>query len=296
MSGKGWLTIGALSRATDIPAATLRTWERRYGVPKASRKPSGHRLYPQETVDLLLAARRVLARGHRAAEVFALPRRVLESWLNEPAPHPAPVRIANPEEELLRLASTMNGLGLMAVFREQWAALGPALFLDECAAPFLLRLSESKRAGALGARHEAFASALLGDLLRELRRAPELASSGPVLAAAALPGDHEEMALLMGSLIVSTQGWRVLYLGPGVAAEELAALAEETSLNALLVSIPSRAPQAYAFALILELRRKLPRRTKLWVLASGKAISAQGVRAFQAFGELASQAGDEAGM
>ena len=50
MSGKGWLTIGALSRATQIPPATLRTWERRYGVPKASRKPSGHRLYPLEAV------------------------------------------------------------------------------------------------------------------------------------------------------------------------------------------------------------------------------------------------------
>jgi hypothetical protein len=126
--------------------------------------------------------------------------------------------------------------------------------------------------------------------LRELRRAPEQTPAGPILAAAALPGDHEEMALLMGSLVASTEGWRVLYLGPGVAAVELAALAEEASLDAVLVSIPPRAPQAYAFALLLELRRKLPRRAQLWVLASGKTIPAQGVRVFETFGELASQA------
>lgn len=312
MIGKGWLTIGALSRATHIPPATLRTWERRYGVPKASRKPSGHRLYPLEVVDHLLAARRALARGHRAAEVLSLPRRALESWLSDPAPRaaerrasvpiaesvsaPPAARTANPDEELLRLASAMDGPGLTALFREQWASLGPARFLDECAAPFLLGLSEAKRAAALGARHEAFASALLGDLLRELRCTPEQVSSGPILASAALPGDREEMVLLMGSLIASTEGWRVLYLGPGVAAAELAALAEETSLNALLVSIPSRAPQAYAFALLLELRGKVPRRTQLWVLAPGKAISAQGVHAFQTFGELARQAGSAAGI
>jgi len=47
---RGWLTIGSLSRATGIPVETLRTWERRYQYPRPVRKPSGHRLYPLDSV------------------------------------------------------------------------------------------------------------------------------------------------------------------------------------------------------------------------------------------------------
>src|SRR5206468_10370316 len=55
------LTIGALSRATGIPPATLRTWERRYDFPRSSRKPSGHRLYSTEEVPNLLRIKSALA-------------------------------------------------------------------------------------------------------------------------------------------------------------------------------------------------------------------------------------------
>ncbi|MGH7681174.1 MAG: MerR family transcriptional regulator [Candidatus Eiseniibacteriota bacterium] len=303
MKTRGWLTIGALARAAQIPAATLRTWERRYGVPEATRKPSGHRLYPPEAVDHLLAVRRALALGHRAAEVLPLSRRALESWLSEAGPHAvlagaSPVQDPEDAAELLRLASSMNGLELVARLRERYAALGAARFLDGYAVPFLAGLSESRRAGAMGARHEMFATARLADLLRELWRTQDEAigeSARRTLAAAAFVGDHDEMALLMGSLTASTAGWRVLYLGPGVAPEELATLAEEAALDAALVAIPARAPQAYTFALPLDLRKKLPPRTQLWTLARGQAISAPGVLAFHTFEDLARQAGGVAG-
>jgi DNA-binding transcriptional MerR regulator len=68
----GSLTIGALSRATGIPTATLRTWERRYTVPRSVRKPSGHRLYSIEEVPHLLRVRAALALGHRPAELLPL--------------------------------------------------------------------------------------------------------------------------------------------------------------------------------------------------------------------------------
>ncbi len=313
MTSRGWLTIGALSRATQIPPATLRTWERRYGVPKASRKPSGHRLYPPDVVEHLLAARRALARGHRAAEVLTIPPRALESWLVEAAPRPgpkaasgaraaadvSPIHERDLPAELLLPASSMDGAGLAALLRERYHALGAARFLDDCAVPFLAALSDSRRAGTLGARHEMFASARLADLLRELWRAQEETAAEPArraLAAAAFMGDHEEMPLLMGSLVASTAGFRVLYIGPGVVPEELAALAEEELLDAVLVALPTRAPQAYAFALPLDLRKKLPPRTQLWTLARGQAISAPGVLAFHTFGELARQAGGAAAM
>ncbi len=75
------LSIGALSRATRIPAETLRTWERRYGFPVPERKPSGHRLYAAASVDHLRRIARLLALGHRAGDVVGLPVKQLDALL-----------------------------------------------------------------------------------------------------------------------------------------------------------------------------------------------------------------------
>ena len=45
------LSIGALARATGVPAETLRTWERRYGFPEPERTSTGHRRYTLETLE-----------------------------------------------------------------------------------------------------------------------------------------------------------------------------------------------------------------------------------------------------
>jgi DNA-binding transcriptional MerR regulator len=42
--------IGAVSRMTGIPMATLRIWERRYGFPHSARTAGGHRLYSERDV------------------------------------------------------------------------------------------------------------------------------------------------------------------------------------------------------------------------------------------------------
>ncbi|MCU0522262.1 MAG: MerR family transcriptional regulator, partial [Anaerolineae bacterium] len=46
--------IGVVARMTDIPAATLRVWERRYGFPDTARTEGGHRLYSDSDIQQLL--------------------------------------------------------------------------------------------------------------------------------------------------------------------------------------------------------------------------------------------------
>jgi DNA-binding transcriptional MerR regulator len=65
--------IGAVERLTDIPAATLRAWERRYGFPKASRTEGGHRLYSEQDVSALQWVKAKIDQGvqtRQAIEAF----------------------------------------------------------------------------------------------------------------------------------------------------------------------------------------------------------------------------------
>jgi PAS domain S-box-containing protein len=68
------LTLQAVSRRTGIPAATLRTWERRYGFLRPTRSASGYRLYGEQEIAQILQVKHLLGEGVRTSEAIATVR------------------------------------------------------------------------------------------------------------------------------------------------------------------------------------------------------------------------------
>jgi DNA-binding transcriptional MerR regulator len=65
-------SIGAASKALGVPAATLRTWQDRYGVVLPERSNGGHRLYSQEQLDQLRFVAQQVAGGLSPADAHRL--------------------------------------------------------------------------------------------------------------------------------------------------------------------------------------------------------------------------------
>jgi PAS domain S-box-containing protein len=65
------LTLKAVSERTGIPAATVRTWERRYSFLHPLRSSSGYRLYSKEDIARILEIKRLLEQGVRISEAMA---------------------------------------------------------------------------------------------------------------------------------------------------------------------------------------------------------------------------------
>jgi PAS domain S-box-containing protein len=59
------LTLKAVSQRTGIPAATLRTWEHRYGFMHPRRSPSGYRLYGEEEIARIEQVKSLVGQGVR---------------------------------------------------------------------------------------------------------------------------------------------------------------------------------------------------------------------------------------
>jgi DNA-binding transcriptional MerR regulator len=59
------LTLKAVSRRTGIPAATLRTWEHRYGFLRPRRSASGYRLYGEEEIARIEQVKYLMGQGVR---------------------------------------------------------------------------------------------------------------------------------------------------------------------------------------------------------------------------------------
>jgi methanogenic corrinoid protein MtbC1 len=66
------LPIGRVSEIVGVPAATIRSWERRYGLAVGTRSPHGHRRYSVLDVAALERVRDEVAGGRGTAEAAAL--------------------------------------------------------------------------------------------------------------------------------------------------------------------------------------------------------------------------------
>lgn len=71
-SGRPLFSIGAVARMLDVSAATIRTWETRYGNVVPQRSQGGQRLYSRDQVDQLRFVKDEVASGRRPAEAHRL--------------------------------------------------------------------------------------------------------------------------------------------------------------------------------------------------------------------------------
>jgi methanogenic corrinoid protein MtbC1 len=284
-TSEGLLSIGALSTATGIPIDTIRTWERRYGVPVPVRKPSGHRVYPLATVPHLRRAAQAIARGHRPAEVLPASEGALDALLESlPATGPAPGarKIADATsdidaacfEELLEAVRRFDADRLKRIIQSEWARRGPIDFLEQLAGPFLAAVGRGWAEGKLEVRHEHFASGVLGDFLRTVRQPLDDRATGPVAALATLPNELHGLGLQMAALVFALAGWRPLVLGVDTPISQIAALARDAPLAAVALScVQERGRNGTAS--VRALRRGLPRGIPLIVGGRGAPVRSQ---------------------
>lgn len=100
------LTIGDLADRTGVPAATLRSWEGRYGFPRPQRMAAGHRRYTQRDVTLVEEVLRQRAAG------LSLPAAIAQADAGDPAADPsvfAALRSRHPglQPQVLRKATLL---------------------------------------------------------------------------------------------------------------------------------------------------------------------------------------------
>jgi methanogenic corrinoid protein MtbC1 len=254
------LSIGALSRATGVPVNTLRTWERRYGVPSADRTDGGHRLYPPDTVEHLRLVVQALDAGHRPGQVLSVPPESLRSLL---VTAPVAARPEGPIDAWISATRALDGAALVRGFTEEAARLGLPAFLESRALPFLRRVGEEWSEGELRVFHEHFASARLDDFIAGWWRPLADTATGEPVVCATLPGDLHNLGLQMAAGLLAVAGYRVVFLGPDTPVEEIAAAADQVSARVVVVAVGTATPEPRRR--VVELRAALPDPVRLLV-------------------------------
>ena len=242
--------IGAVSRMTDIPASTLRMWERRYGFPQPARSQGGQRLYTEGQVSRLRWIKGQIDQGVRIGQVIcALDQAEAEGGLPGLAA-PGATRPAQPTdgrdthlEALQRqLLSHLMAPDLGKADRTFLRELSRYPVEDQIlqvVLPTLQEIGAAWERGEMTVSNEHLATQYLRHRLAmwAMTAPPPFVVPPTVLACA--PGELHEGGALILSALLRRRRWPVAYLGQSVPLDDLAAFVQDLRPLAVVLTATS---------------------------------------------------------
>ncbi len=251
--------IGSVARMTDIPAATLRIWERRYNFPETERTEGKHRLYSAKEIQRLRWVKAHLDEGMQVRQAIRA-LRAAEAGEGLVAARPAalsPVersvdvsegdQIVNVHIDALRknlldaLLSHETGKADQ-VFNEAFALHMPENLIVDLIGPTLRDIGVGWEKGEIDIATEHLATNYLRQhLLAWMRSGPPPYAVAPIVLACA-PDEWHEGSLLMFGALMRRRRWPIAYLGQSIPLAELAKFVQETKPAAVVLTAMTEAP------------------------------------------------------
>lgn len=238
------LTVAALARRLGVAPATLRTWDRRYGLGPTGHAAGAHRRYTPSDVRRLEAMRRLTLEGIAPGEAA---RAALEadSERAEGGPESAPPDGQDRVVPLHRTDAVVRGLTRAALaldartidrtVAEALERHGVLWTWDALVVPMLTAVGERWESSGNGVDVEHLTSESILSALRSVgAAAPQPRNARPVLLACA-PEELHTLPLAALSAALAERGIDARVLGARVPSEALAAAVRRGGASAVFV-------------------------------------------------------------
>jgi len=240
--------INFVAHRTGLSTHVIRVWERRYAAITPQRTDTNRRLYSDADVDRLKLLNQVKSQGQSIRLIAQLPNHELKQMLTQVDGD----RLAAAQE--LRSGEYRDSLdGLMADCKEAVLAMKeealartlmdatvrlPLLvLLDDLVGPLMTWIGDRWHDGSIRVAHEHMATAAIRSFLGRVKQIRRASEGAPCIVIATPAGQDHEIGALMAATMAANEGWRDLYLGPNLPAQEIALAAMESNAQAVAVSI-----------------------------------------------------------
>lgn len=247
-------TIKAAAQMTAVPPATLRAWERRYGIGMARRTSSGYRLYDEDALREVRVMQELLAAGWAAKQAAEeIVRRRGHHLEASAAASPLP-----PESAFVEAARRLDDAAMGAVLDEAFAQASFEYVLDGWLTPALHALGDAWAAGTLDVAAEHFASAAVMRRLAAAYEAAAVHARGPRVLVGLPAGAVHEVGALAIATALRRIGVNATYLGANLPAESWLQAAGSAGVVAVVMSLSTATDVDAARTLVDALRATHP--------------------------------------
>ena len=230
--------VKQVSALTGVSEATLRVWERRYGVVEPARSPAGYRLYDDDQVATLRAMAALVNDGVPASIAA---RTLLGSETRprngrESAGGGGEGTDGSPAVDLVTAAALLDPALIHSVLADAFASSTFDDVVDRWLPTELKRLGEAWESGRLTVAQEHFASAALTRHLAAHFEDGSPRGGVPVLVGLPEGGRHEVMLLAFAACL-RREGVNVIYLGADVPLSDWATVASEVGARVAVLGV-----------------------------------------------------------
>lgn len=227
--------ISTVSHLTGVSTATLRAWERRYGVPTPARTASAYRLYSDADVAQVRRVSDLVKQGVSAAEAA---RSVLVAADTDvPTAAGALDPFASAQARIIDATVRFDPDGL-ELEAKRVLTLGPGLVIFErVIGPALRRIGELWNEGVVTVAQEHLASqVMLGTLIDVLRLSQPADSSRRVVLACFADEDHV-LGLYGAAMRFASWGFRTMLLGARTPPSAIARVVSSLDPDVIALSV-----------------------------------------------------------
>ena len=250
-------TIKRASEMVGVPVATLRAWQRRYGVVNPDRSASGYRLYGADDIAVLRRMQALVASGWSPKEAAAaaaaaegdkteltdLPR-------DEPRSRSAR-RAGTAPLDLVAAAVALDPAAITRLLDDHFAKGSFEQVVDRWLLPELERLGQAWADGVVSVAGEHLAAAGVQRRLSAAFDAAAIDSGRSPLLLTGLPrGCRHELGILAFATAARRQGLAVVYLGPDLPLRDWLTAADRYQPDAVVIAVPTLSDVAPALEIV----------------------------------------------
>lgn len=250
-------TIKRASEMVGVPVATLRAWQRRYGVVNPERSVSGYRLYGADDIAVLRRMQALVASGWSPKEAAAaaaaaegdeteltdLPR-------DEPRSRSAR-RAGTAPSDLVAAAVALDPAAITRLLDDHFAKGSFEQVVDRWLLPELERLGQAWADGVVSVAGEHLAAAGVQRRLSAAFDAAAIDSGRSPLLLTGLPrGCRHELGILAFATAARRQGLAVVYLGPDLPLRDWLTAADRHQPDAVVIAVPTLSDVAPALEIV----------------------------------------------
>ncbi|MDZ7582747.1 MAG: MerR family transcriptional regulator [Deltaproteobacteria bacterium] len=275
MKGTEKYTIRYVSKNTGLKPHILRVWEKRYSAVVPRRTETNRRIYTSSDIYRLQLLKNAVASGHAISHVASLRNEDIEN-LNyraeatpsEAAKEESPGEVVNCGDyvsEALKHVARLDPVAFENVLERAAVTLSRPRLLNDVIQPLFREIGELWASGQLKIIHEHMASIVIRSFLSDMLRGVVLADTAFKIVVAAPVGQWHETGALVVALTAAESGWRPLYFGPNLPAEEIAAAVRLTAAKATALSISHRTDIGLVIRELRKLKSFCTRRVQIYV-------------------------------
>ena len=214
--------IARAAALAGLSEEVIRAWERRYGVPRPQRTPSGYRVYTEDDIAVLRRLKQLTEDGMAIREAAAL----VPSLRDEPSAEPAsgdgaePAEVARWHRAIVAAAHRLDQAAVDDVLGHAFAALSPLAVYDLLLVPVERELGRTWQDSRLGVTEEHLVSHAVRTRLATLvQSGPKAARKHAVCAC--FPEELHDLGLFGAALRLREVGHRITFLGQRVPVQQL---------------------------------------------------------------------------